>query len=140
MEPKIYTDTVYKSGEYYIEPIKIENLTSSELFISYHHSKGPKIQCFSGSVEEFFEIFEPTNLPILPKHYKPKPRPKLKHLPPPPNKDPKNLRYNLVYYVGKKKIETYRYNMTKGYAKILKNRIKDDPKFRMGELKIEPNV
>jgi hypothetical protein len=139
MDRAIHTKTIYKSGEYFIEPINIDHISSSEVFISYNHSKGPKIQCFSGSEEEFFDIFEPTNLPILPKHYKSKPLPKLKYLPP-PNKDKSNARYNLVYYIGKKKIETYRYNMTIGYAKILKNRIKDDPKYRMGRFEIEPNV
>lgn len=48
----------------------------------------------------------------------------------------KTKKYNLEYWIGKKKIETVAFNMTKGFCSAKKNEKVDSGRFYTGKFKL----
>lgn len=112
--------------------VNVEHLTSSEVSISYMHEDGT-IGHFCGEIDDFDEVFKPGDDIKFKRKKK-----RAARKPRKPQLDP-NKTYNLVYYVGNKKVETLKWNLPISLARGLKKQYSSFPQYKSGEIKLEIN-
>ena len=123
----IFIGNTYLLNNKLVKVIYVDYLTSSEVTVSYIYEDGTK-SAYTDTIEDFNETFKKTSRLFKfnkKKVEKPKKANTLKKM------------YNLVYYNGKKKIETIKWNLNPKQAHIFKNYYSGFDKYKMGEIKLE---
>lgn len=111
---------VYEFNGKLVRIIHVDYLTSSEITVSYEYEDGT-ISAYTDTIKDFEEDFKETDKIFVKKK----------------EKKENNKRYNLVYYHGKKKVETIKYNLNIKDVSIFKNYYSGFEKYKLGTIKKE---
>lgn len=108
-----------------------QKISSGEYEVIYMDPSGKLCVYKADTAQEVDEDFVPTDQPYVSSKVK-----KVK-----PSKKDEVVMCNLVYYIGKKKIETVERNIPQKLAYALKNsKYKNNPTYRMGKFEVEPII
>lgn len=126
---------LFESSDNYIFQNQIVKLLSKqtvagEVRVVYMTSDGKQHGYVADSVSEFENDFEKTESSFE--------KTKVKRIRKPKDDKPKFC--NVVYYHGNRKVETIHYNIPQKMAYGLKNKLKNDPRYRLGKLAVEDIV
>lgn len=121
---------LFESSDNYIFNNEIVKLLSKqtvagEVRVHYMTADGKKHGYVADTMSEFDEDFQKTEASFKVKKEKKE------------TKSDKPKFCNVVYYNGKKKIETPVVNVPEKMAHGLKNKLKNDPRYKMGRLEVE---
>lgn len=102
---------------------------SDEYQVNFLHSDNSPDE-YTGTTKDIREDFLPTS-----KKFEIKKKDNIVNKTKTPKR--KDIFYNIVYYIGSKKIETVRWNLPERMAYALKNQYSKLDKYRIGKLKLE---
>lgn len=134
---RIKSFKVFESSDIFFHNDQIVKLinkgkrSSGEFEATYMTQDGQMHGYVADTESEFSDDFIATSEPFILNKVKQQPQIKTK------TKDTDT--FDIVYYYKNRKSETLRYNLPKKLAYALKNTFKKDPKYQLGELKVEPN-
>lgn len=137
----INLDTCYRFNNKYVKIVSFEELSSSEISVSFIYEDGT-IGHFNDTYKDFEEVFSPISC----NDFKPKfNNSKFKEptaVVTQPSKTPPKIaeeRYNVVYYIGNKLVDVIQKNIPSKLAYALKHTYKRRPEYKSGRIEVEKN-
>jgi len=117
-----FTHDVYLFNDMPVKIVNIDYITSTEISVSYKNQDG-SIQLFNDTIKDFEDSFTPVESDQFVREI--------------PKASTKETKYNLVYYIGNKKIETIKRNLNSKLAYSLRANYSKDPIYKAGRIKAE---
>ena len=122
---------VYLYNDQIVKVLNKGKRSSNEYEVTYMTPDGKMHAYVADTENEFSDDFIATTEPFILNKTADIKKPQIKG---------QDKTFDIVYYYNNRKSETLRYNLPQKLAYALKNTFKKDPKYKLGELKVEPNI